>query len=427
MTLLEQLNAPYRYDRLKALKQLEELSAQNNDGYKNKAFVNNHIHTIYSFSPYSPTAAVYYAKKAGLITAGIMDHDTISGCKEFIEASKIANFPVTCGFEARVLADNTNLFGKRINNPDQKSIIYVAAHGIPHQNIDKCNTFLAPFRAKRDIRNKKMIENLNNILTPFDIKLKDVYSTENQDKGTITERHIMNEMAKALIEKFGKSIKIVDFLKDNFDILMPDKIKNYLENEDNEHYVYDLTGILKSRFLPKIYINATDECPTVFEFIDFTNSIGAISAYAYLGDVTLSVTGDKQPQKYEDDYLELLFTELVNLGFKAVTYMPSRNSKEQLKRIMYLCKKHNLLEISGEDINNSRQSFICKEILSPEYNHLVSSTFALIGHEYLSSVNQGDGMFAQKAIYLYKDLKKRIEHFEMEGNNLIYNKMIYPK
>jgi hypothetical protein len=27
--------------------------------------VNNHIHTTYSFSPYSPTAAVYFARAAG--------------------------------------------------------------------------------------------------------------------------------------------------------------------------------------------------------------------------------------------------------------------------------------------------------------------------------------------------------------------------
>ena len=50
--------------------------------------VNNHIHTIYSFSPYSPAEAVWRSFNAGLQTAGIMDHDTISGAGEFIEAGK---------------------------------------------------------------------------------------------------------------------------------------------------------------------------------------------------------------------------------------------------------------------------------------------------------------------------------------------------
>lgn len=29
-------------------------------------FANNHIHTFYSFSPYSPAAAVWFAREAGL-------------------------------------------------------------------------------------------------------------------------------------------------------------------------------------------------------------------------------------------------------------------------------------------------------------------------------------------------------------------------
>ena len=45
--------------------------------------VNNHIHTTYSFSPYSPTAAVYFARMAGLATCGLMDHDSIAGAEEF--------------------------------------------------------------------------------------------------------------------------------------------------------------------------------------------------------------------------------------------------------------------------------------------------------------------------------------------------------
>ena len=71
--------------------------------------VNNHIHTFYSFSPYSPTKAVYMAKKAGLDTAGIMDHDSVSGCREFIKAGEIAGLPTTVGCECRVSMKGTAL------------------------------------------------------------------------------------------------------------------------------------------------------------------------------------------------------------------------------------------------------------------------------------------------------------------------------
>ena len=59
--------------------------------------VNNHIHTIYSFSPYSPSKALWMAYNAGLATAGIIDHDSISGAKEFIEAGKIIGMATKIG------------------------------------------------------------------------------------------------------------------------------------------------------------------------------------------------------------------------------------------------------------------------------------------------------------------------------------------
>ena len=49
---LARLNAPDRLDQLRALVKSEPRPTTGQD-------VNNHIHTTYSFSPYSPTAAVW--------------------------------------------------------------------------------------------------------------------------------------------------------------------------------------------------------------------------------------------------------------------------------------------------------------------------------------------------------------------------------
>src|ERR1035437_1703923 len=81
--------------------------------------VNNHIHTSYSFSPYSPTMAIWMAYMAGLSTAGIIDHDSICGANEFIKAGKIVGMDVTIGVECRVDFSQTPLNGKLLNNPDQ--------------------------------------------------------------------------------------------------------------------------------------------------------------------------------------------------------------------------------------------------------------------------------------------------------------------
>ena len=114
--ILKALNAEKKEDRLNALR----------EAVKNAKFpevtpryINNHIHTKYSFSPYSPAAAVYAARAEGLSTAGIVDHDSIAGAREFIEAAKIANIPATVGMECRASMRNTSFAKRRINSPDQ--------------------------------------------------------------------------------------------------------------------------------------------------------------------------------------------------------------------------------------------------------------------------------------------------------------------
>ena len=104
------------------------------------------------------------------------------------------------------------------------------------------------------------------------------------------------------------------------------KVEGHLLEKDNPFALYDLLGWVKSDLIGKFYVDATDELPDVREALDLCNEIGAISAYAYLGDVGSSVTGDKRAQKFEDDYLDELIPYIKELGFRAVTYMPSRNT-----------------------------------------------------------------------------------------------------
>ena len=71
--------------------------------------------------------------------------------------------------------------------------------------------------------------------------------------------------------------------------------------------------------IPKVFIPATDECPTLSEIVKFAGEVGCILAYAYLGDVTSSVTGDKKAQKFEDDYLDELFEVIDKAGIRVIT------------------------------------------------------------------------------------------------------------
>lgn len=379
--ILKRLNSASAEQRLAELKAV--ISNEKEKPPVLNEYANNHIHTKYSFSPYSPTAAVFFARQAGLATAGIMDHDSISGAREFIEAGKTAGVATTIGLECRVSLSGTALEGKRVNNPDQKSVAYMALHGVPHQNIEYLNDFFAPLREKRNIRNKKMVENINALVSGCGIILnfeKDVIPLSNYSEGgSVTERHILYALALKIAEKYPRNTAA--FLENELGVPLSEKQKNQMNDTRSGYFTYDLLGILKGAFIKKIYVDADEELLHISELSALAKKIDALLCYAYLGDVTNSVTGDKIAQKFEDDYLEELFEILRHQNVDAVTYMPSRNTPEQLKRVMELCKKFGFFEISGEDINSPRQSFICGELAKPEFSHLIKATWTLIERE----------------------------------------------
>ena len=352
-------------------------------------YVNNHIHTTYSFSPYTPAAAVEAAMKSGLKTAGIIDHDSVGGAKEFIEAGQRFGMPVTVGVECRVDMSATPLNGKRLNNPDQKSVAYVTMHGIPHQNIDKVDAFFAPYREKRNQRNRIMCQNISTLTAPYHITLDFDRDVLPLATATVTERHILFALVKKIVAIYDTPEKVVDFICNTMGISVSEKVKAQILSgrETPEFYEYDILGALKGNMVEKFYVDATDELPDVREFIKVAHENGAVAAYAYLGDIGDSVTGDKKAQKFEDDYLDLLFEVIADLGFDAVTFMPSRNTPAQLDRLMAMCKEKGFFQISGEDINTPRQSFICKAYENPKFQHLVDAAFMLIAYENAATEN----------------------------------------
>jgi len=422
--IIQEINSSNKKFRLYGLEKIYKLMEIEKEQYKKTEEVNNHVHTIYSFSPYSPSMAAYLAWKAGLQTVGIMDHDSVSGCKELIEACKIIGIASTVGFELRVNFSGTMVEGRKLNDPDSKNIGYIAIHGIPESKLTEAKKFLNPIQIARNKRNKKILVKLNNLIKSYGIKeidfKKEVYDiSQAKEGGSITERHILYAFARKIIQKTGKGEKLISFLKNNLDIVLSKKIKNFLLDENNQFYLYDLLGIFKSAYLDKIFIQPdNEECISVYEAIKFSHSINAIPAYAYLGDVTDSPTGDKKAEKFEDDFLEELVPELKKIGFKAITYMPPRNTLNQLLRLQELCRKYEFMEISGVDINSPRQSFNYPIILRPEFAHLIEATWALIAHEKLANYDGKYALFNDINPLKGKALKERIIAYSEIGRKI---------
>ena len=376
---LNKLNAPTKEERLANLAEVLKTTVF---PPMVSQYINNHIHTTYSFSPYSPTAAVYAARMEGLCTAGIIDHDSISGAEEFLEAAKLVEMPVTIGMEARISMDGTRLEGRRTNNPDQVGVSYMTIQGVPHDKINVLTEFFRPYQAARHERNRKMIEKINALLPGIALDYdQDVLPLSMaKENGGVTERHLMYALAIKLVQQVGKGQAMVEKLA-QMGLKLSEKQTAQMLDTAYPFYEYDLLGILKSAFVPQIFIDATDECPKLPDMVKLCNEIDAFLCYAYLGDVGDSITGDKKAQKFEDDYLEDVFECLKEEGVKSVTYMPTRNTPAQLERLRGLCDQYGMFQISGEDINSPRQSFVIKAMENPMFQNLIDATWKLIEHE----------------------------------------------
>jgi len=378
IAILNRLNAPTRAERLANLAEVLKTTVF---PPMVPQYINNHIHTTYSFSPYSPTAAVYAARMEGLCTAGIIDHDSISGAEEFLEAAKLVDMPVTIGMEARVSMAGTRMEGRRTNNPDQVGVSYMTIQSVPHDKIDTLTEFFKPYQAARHARNRQMIGRINALLgLALDYDRDVLPLSMAHENGGVTERHLMYALAIELVRQVGKGEAMVEKLS-GMGLALSEKQKNQMLDTGYPFYEYDLLGILKSAFVPQIFIDATDECPKLADMVKLCADIDAYLCYAYLGDVGDSVTGDKKAQKFEDDYLDEVFECLKEEGVKAVTYMPTRNTPAQLERLRRLCDEYGMFQISGEDINSPRQSFIIKAMENPMFQNLIDATWKLIEHE----------------------------------------------
>ena len=376
--ILNKLNAPTKQERLANLR---EVLKTTEFPPMVPQYINNHIHTTYSFSPYSPTAAVYAARMEGLCTAGIIDHDSISGAEEFIEAAKIVDMPVTIGMEARVSMDGTRLEGRRTNNPDQVGVSYMTIQSVPHDKINTLTEFFKPYQAARHARNRKMLEKINALVgVELDYDRDVLPLSMAAENGGVTERHLMYALAICLEKQVGRGEPMIEKLA-AMGMTLSEKQKTLLMDTEYPFYAYDVLGMLKGTFVPKIFIDATDECPKLADMVKLCKEVDAYLCYAYLGDVGDSVTGDKKAQKFEDDYLDDVFECLKEEGVKAVTYMPTRNTPAQLERLRNLCDAYGMFQISGEDINTPRQSFVIKAMENPMFQNLIDATWKLIEHE----------------------------------------------
>lgn len=421
-TAMNSLNHQDRQVRLESIRRLRD-GIRNDEllPVKRKNECNNHVHSQYSFSPYSPSMIAWKAYKSGLSTCGIIDHESVAGCEEFQEACRILGVVPTIGFEIRLNWNHTSLKNQRFNNPDQKSVGYFPIHGVPVSKLQEIENFLYPIRQERRKRNLKMVKNIDGILKNYGLGLDfewDVIPVSKwTERGSITERHLLYATARKLLQKYKPGQEIISFLENKLEIKLSDTSKSYLMETENPYYDFDVTNILKGFFSEFMYVEASEtETPDVEKVIPYLRDIGCIPTYTYLGDVkTESVTGDKKPQKFEDDILDEMMRLLHGYGMGALSYAPRRNDMQQIHMVRQLCKKYNMMEVAGEDINQPRQPFINTGLGNDIKEYFDLTTWAIIGHEMMANEDLEKGFFSNSTMKKYPNLYERLKVYEEIG------------
>lgn len=261
---------------------------------------NNHVHTIYSFSPYTPAMAALRCRIAGLEAAGSVDHDSIAAAGEMRAACAVLGLGSVTGCELRVSFKDGPHAGRKINNPDSPGLAYMTIQGLPAGGSARLEAFLAPIRARRRRRTEDMCGAASDILAAaglprIDFDTEVAGRSKAAEGGGITERHLLAAVSHRLIESYGSGQSLIEGLERALGVEAPARTAALLAKPDNPHLLYDLLGLLKSGFLDRIFIQPDGiECPPAREVVALALAVGAVPAYAYLGDVGESPTGDKK-------------------------------------------------------------------------------------------------------------------------------------
>lgn len=383
---LENLNAKSISKRQKALKNIIKNERELN---KQVSVENNviplHFTSTAYFSKYSPTMCAYIAHRSNCYGVGINDYATLSYNEEFRKACKLLNLKYSCGYHIEC----EPLFGEK------RGIVY--GYGIPSEFINDFSKKMEYYslKKKQEVINYLAVLNKEIESLGIKIKLSKIVKDAKIRNGIITEKHLANELSLLLVEKYGKTPKILEILKDNFNI-ESEKANLFLGETENAYYLDDLSKILYEKY---ILNNVEKTVCKVQEIVKLNSEFGTITSYLLPYDHF-----DKEKWLKAIDLLK-------GLGVNAITIKASKLSKEDYESITELLLDNDLLPIPLNRLGLPRQ------MIPQEEKHPLNFdiNLSVIGNTISSSCDVEDSFFGKRTISKFPDIKKRIELFANIG------------
>ena len=379
--------------RLGALKKLKRSLPES---IKRSDAVNIQTHTVYSFSPYTPTMAAYMAYKFDLMVAGILDNYTVAGAKEFIKACRILGITYSVGVELR--ADF-----KEGETPYSN----VALFGVAERYFKKITKDLAPYRSARRENVLSTIAAVNKKISASDLYIdykKDVKPLVND---VLLSKYVYFALAEKLVLKFGEGEKTCDFLINTLKMELTDTEKGLLCDKTNPYYVYDLANIISDNYT---VFHSFKNYPSPKEIVDIAHGVGAVCSFEYV----LKRGKGKKTDAELIEYNEKLIAKLKKLHFDAVSFDPSKFSKPVLEKFKKLLKDNQLLPLNLTRVEFPRRRFDCA-CADPELKRdMTEAVYAIVGSEMCENNKSSQGFIKGKDVLL-DDYSDRIKLFAKIG------------
>ena len=379
--------------RLLALKKLKRVLPESK---KRSDAVNIQTHTTYSFSPYTPTMAAYMAYKFDLMVAGILDNYTVKGAKEFIKACRILNITYSVGVELRADFNET-----------ETPYSNVALLGVAERYFKKLTAELAPFRSQRRENVLSTIAAVNKKLGAHGIAVDYDKDVKPLVHDVPLSKYVYFALARKLVFKFGEGERTRDFLTESLKIELTETEKGLLTDRTNPYYVYDLANIISDNYT---VFHTFKKYPAPEKVVKIAHGVGAICSYEYV----LKRGKGRKTDEELIEYNRRLITKLKELKFDAVSFDPSKFSKDVLESFKTLLKENKLLPLNLTRVEFPRRRFDCV-CADPELKRdMTDAVYAIVGSEICENNKAAQGFITDKDVLL-GDHAERIKLFAKIG------------
>ncbi|MBQ7408532.1 MAG: hypothetical protein IJW13_04585 [Clostridia bacterium] len=394
--LIKMLNASNGVVRTWALKELKrrEIMDSSLRPLASANEINLNVHTDFSFSPYSPSMAVYMAYKSGIKLACACNYGTLAGTKEFIKGCEYMGISALTGFEVTL---QSKALGEHI------AAFYCVGEA------DKNNAFgplLEQFRKICIERVKLVCDKINSMLEKHGLYVdfnKEILPLTKCNKGgNVTLKHLYMAVGKKIIQKFGQGKAAADFIRSSLCCDIEEGEYNLLCDYNDPFYEYDLISALRNNFSN---LDSGILPPDLKDYVALCKNRAVIIAYQY--DCQSNwIKNLAESDKLVSDFKALL-NKIQKEGFNAVCISAKNLSSNLLCRIVDIIKEKNMLAIFTEKTEYPRNHFECA-VPKNAKPYIQACAYAILGNDICHKNDSSDGLFAEKGSIKSKDFNERL-------------------